>query len=165
VLLVETLQGNDLNSVDEASLTLSATVGARVGLPEAVERLAGAGAHVEAEAMVYGAGALESGVTFDYGKLLLDCEVIRGIGRAVQGLTISAETLALDVIEDVGSYGSFVVRHAATHARAVPVPVARSQKREGVAHRRRRAGRGARTKGIDRHHDQASTTASRPVGR
>ncbi len=57
---------------------------------------------------VYGAGALESGLTFDYAKLLMDCEDIRRIQHLLRGITVNEETLAMEVIKEVGPGGDYL---------------------------------------------------------
>ena len=59
--------------------------------------------------MIYGLGMLESGITFDFGQLVLDCEFARMIKHSVQGIPVSDDTLALDVIKEVGSGGHFLM--------------------------------------------------------
>lgn len=51
--------------------------------------------------MVYGLGMVESGMTVDYAQLVLDNEMAKMIKAACQGIQITDETLALDVIEEV----------------------------------------------------------------
>lgn len=58
--------------------------------------------------VIYGAGALELGLTIDYAKLVMDVEVIRFIKRIVQGLVISDEEIAMEVIHEVGPAGEFI---------------------------------------------------------
>ena len=58
--------------------------------------------------MLYGLGMLESGITFDYGQLVLDCEFARMIKKAVQGFAVTDESLALDVISEVGQFGEYL---------------------------------------------------------
>ncbi len=52
--------------------------------------------------MIYGLGMLESGITFDYGQLLLDCEVARMIKFTLGGILVNDHTLATDVIKEIG---------------------------------------------------------------
>ncbi len=59
--------------------------------------------------MMYGLGMLESGITFDYGQLILDCEFARMIKHTVHGIPVSDETLALDVIKEIGPGGHFLM--------------------------------------------------------
>ena len=59
--------------------------------------------------MIYGLGMLESGITFDYGQLVLDCEFARMIKHTVKGIPVSDDTLALDVIKEIGSGGHFLM--------------------------------------------------------
>jgi len=58
--------------------------------------------------LVFGCGALEQGLTMDYAKLIMDAEMIRLIRTALQGVAVSDETLALDVINEVGPGGSYI---------------------------------------------------------
>lgn len=59
--------------------------------------------------MIYGLGMLESGITFDYGQLVLDCEFARMIKFTVQGIDVSDYTLALDVTKAVGPGGDYLL--------------------------------------------------------
>ncbi len=58
--------------------------------------------------MIYGLGMLESGITFDYGQLVLDCEMARMINFTVHGIRVSDETLAVDVIKEIGPGRDFL---------------------------------------------------------
>ena len=58
--------------------------------------------------MIYGLGMLESGITFDYGQLVLDCEFARMIKHTVKGFVVNDYTLAKDVIKEVGPFGNFL---------------------------------------------------------
>lgn len=58
--------------------------------------------------VIYGPGMLESGITFDFGQLVLDCEFVRMIKFTLNGIVVDAETLALDVLQAVGSHGDFL---------------------------------------------------------
>lgn len=81
--------------------TADAQAGYEYALNAVVPALAGA-------TVVYGAGALESGMTFDYGKLLLDCDAIASITLVLAGVAVAPEALALDVVAETGPYGSFL---------------------------------------------------------
>jgi len=59
--------------------------------------------------MIYGLGMLESGITFDFGQLVLDCEFARMIKHTVQGFRVNDETLALDVIKEIGPGGHYLM--------------------------------------------------------
>ncbi len=71
------------------------------GLSATVSALAGAN-------IVYGAGCLESGLTFDYAKLIMDAEQFRRIQHVIKGIDIREDTLALDVIKAVGPGGEYM---------------------------------------------------------
>lgn len=57
---------------------------------------------------IYGAGMIESGVTFDLGQLVMDDEIARMIKFVVGGIAVSDETLAVDDIARVGAFGDFL---------------------------------------------------------
>jgi trimethylamine--corrinoid protein Co-methyltransferase len=58
--------------------------------------------------IVFGSGVLEQGLTIDYAKLIMDAEMIRMIQTATRGVTISDETLAFDIIHEVGPGGAYI---------------------------------------------------------
>jgi trimethylamine--corrinoid protein Co-methyltransferase len=58
--------------------------------------------------IVYGAGALEAALTVDYAKLILDCEGMNYIRKILRGIEVTEETLALDLIHNVGPGGEFL---------------------------------------------------------
>jgi trimethylamine--corrinoid protein Co-methyltransferase len=57
---------------------------------------------------IYGAGMIESGVTFDLGQLVMDNEIARMIKFAVAGISVTDETMAVDDIAKVGAFGDFL---------------------------------------------------------
>ena len=57
---------------------------------------------------IYGAGMIESGVTFDLGQLVMDNEIARMIKFAVGGISVTDETMAIDDIAKVGAFGDFL---------------------------------------------------------
>jgi len=58
--------------------------------------------------LIYGAGMIESGVTFDCGQFVMDNEFARMIKHCVGGIAVSDETLAVDDIAQVGAFGDFL---------------------------------------------------------
>ena len=57
---------------------------------------------------IYGAGMIESGVTFDFGQLVMDNEIARMIKFVVAGIVVTDETLAVEDIAQVGAFGDFL---------------------------------------------------------
>ena len=57
---------------------------------------------------IYGAGMIESGVTFDFGQLVMDNEFARMIKHVVAGIPVDDETLAVEDIAKVGAFGDFL---------------------------------------------------------
>ncbi|SLM29606.1 Trimethylamine methyltransferase [Desulfamplus magnetovallimortis] len=60
--------------------------------------------------MIYGLGMLESGITFDFGQLVLDCEFARMIKFTVNGIPVNDETLAIDPIKEIGQGGDHLMQ-------------------------------------------------------
>jgi trimethylamine--corrinoid protein Co-methyltransferase len=60
--------------------------------------------------MIYGPGMLELGVTFDYAQLVIDNEIARMVNKVIEGISVTDETLAVDVIKEVGSSGQFITQ-------------------------------------------------------
>jgi trimethylamine--corrinoid protein Co-methyltransferase len=57
---------------------------------------------------IYGAGMIESGVTFDFGQLVMDDEIARMVKFAVAGIPVTDATMAVDDIAAVGPFGDFL---------------------------------------------------------
>jgi len=57
---------------------------------------------------VYGAGGLEGGMAASFEELIMDDEICRAVLKAVQGIEVNDETLAIDVIDKVGPGGHFL---------------------------------------------------------
>lgn len=62
--------------------------------------------------VIYGAGMIESGMTFDYGQLVLDDEIARMVKQFVAGIRVDDQSLAVDDIHTVGSHGDFLALDA-----------------------------------------------------
>lgn len=60
--------------------------------------------------LIYGMGMLELGVTFSYAQLLIDDEVVRMVKRVLKGIPVTDETIALDVIKEVGWGKNFLAQ-------------------------------------------------------
>ena len=58
--------------------------------------------------LIFGAGMIESGVTIDYGQLVLDDEIARMVKHVVGGIPVSKDTLLVADIHRVGSFGDFL---------------------------------------------------------
>jgi len=58
--------------------------------------------------VIYGLGMIESGITFDYGQLVMDNEFAGMIKHAVRGITVNDETLSVDIINEVGPFKDFI---------------------------------------------------------
>ena len=58
--------------------------------------------------LIYGAGMIESGVTFDSAQFVMDNEIARMIKHIVGGIRVDDESLAVDDIAAVGAFGDFL---------------------------------------------------------
>jgi len=82
----------------------------------AISQLAGAD-------MMCGAGLLNGARIFSFEQLLLDCETYDLLRAVSQGFEIDEETLAVDVIHNVGPHNHFLkTKHTKAHMRAVWQP-------------------------------------------
>jgi len=89
------------------------------GIQAGVEKAISMYGAVLAGAIGFGTvGHLENAVTFSPLQLVIDNEIARYVRRAVRGIEVSDETLALDVIEGAGVNGhTFDDGHTASHYR------------------------------------------------
>ena len=66
--------------------------------------------------LLQGAGMLYGSRIFSYEQLLLDCEIYSAIRAVANGIPVNDETLASNVIKDVGVGGNFIAqRHTRRH--------------------------------------------------
>lgn len=67
---------------------------------------------------------IEMGMTFDFGQLVLDNEVARMVKHTVNGIPVNDETLAVDVIKEIG-IGKDFLSHDSTyrHMRSLSAPL------------------------------------------
>lgn len=63
--------------------------------------------------VIYGLGMLEMGITFDLAQLVLDHEIAEMILHSLRGIPVSDETLAVDVIKEMG-IGKDYLAHGTT---------------------------------------------------
>ena len=57
---------------------------------------------------IYGAGMIESGVTFDCAQLVMDDEIASMIMHVVSGFRVDDEAMAVEDIAAVGPFGDFL---------------------------------------------------------
>lgn len=66
----------------------------------------------------HAAGVLESMLTLGYGQLVIDNEIIGMAMKMVRGMEVDADTLAFDIIKQVGPGGNYLsARHTLKHFR------------------------------------------------
>lgn len=66
--------------------------------------------------MIYGAGMLDLGITFDLAQFVIDNEIYAMIRKVIGGIRICDDHLAMDIIEEIGPGGE-LVSHPHTFAR------------------------------------------------
>jgi trimethylamine--corrinoid protein Co-methyltransferase len=63
---------------------------------------------------------LEMGMTLDWAQLVMDNEMAGMVKHVVQGIPVNDETLAVEVIHEVGAFGDFISHeHTRKHMRAL----------------------------------------------
>jgi trimethylamine--corrinoid protein Co-methyltransferase len=73
--------------------------------------------------MLLGAGLLHGSRIWSYAQMLMDCEIFSIIHKVMQGIVVDDETLALDVIREVGPGGNFLSqKHTLKHMREIFIP-------------------------------------------
>jgi trimethylamine--corrinoid protein Co-methyltransferase len=73
--------------------------------------------------LIYGLGMIEMGMTIDYGQLVMDNEFARMIKQVVQGIAVNDETLAVDVMHEIGVGKNFLSHdHTFKHMRSQSQP-------------------------------------------
>jgi trimethylamine--corrinoid protein Co-methyltransferase len=60
-----------------------------------------------ANMVMHGAGWMEGGLVASFEKLVLDAEILQGMGEFMQPLVVNDDTLAFDAIKEVGPGGHF----------------------------------------------------------
>jgi len=74
--------------------------------------------------LIYGLGMIEMGMTIDYGQLVMDNEFAKMIKILIRGIPVNDETLAVDVIREVGVGKDFLSHdHTYNHMRSQSQPV------------------------------------------
>jgi trimethylamine--corrinoid protein Co-methyltransferase len=74
--------------------------------------------------LIYGLGMIEMGMTIDYGQLVLDNEFAKMIKFLLNGIPVNDDTLAVDVIQEVGIGKDFLSHdHTFKHMRSQSQPV------------------------------------------
>jgi trimethylamine--corrinoid protein Co-methyltransferase len=58
--------------------------------------------------LIYGVGMLDSALLWDYASAILQNEFLDMVLKVVEGIKVSEENIAMDVIRDVGPAGEFI---------------------------------------------------------
>lgn len=65
--------------------------------------------------LIYGAGMLDLGITFDFAQFVIDNEIYSMIRKVIGGVKIADDDLAVDLIKEIGPGGE-LVSHPHTYA-------------------------------------------------
>jgi trimethylamine---corrinoid protein Co-methyltransferase len=72
---------------------------------------------------IYGVGLIDAGITMDLAQLVIDDEMVTMLEKTMEGIVVSDDTLMLDEIHAVGSWGDYLSREATVaHARDFSAP-------------------------------------------
>lgn len=73
--------------------------------------------------MLLGAGFLHGSRIWSYAEMMLDCEIFSIIHKMMQGILVNDDTIAMDVIAQVGPGGNFLTqKHTRQHMRELFLP-------------------------------------------
>ncbi len=65
--------------------------------------------------MIYGVGMVDSALQWDYASAMLQNEFLDNVLQVVGGIDVSEESIAMDVIRDVGPGGEFITHEHTLH--------------------------------------------------
>ena len=69
--------------------------------------------------VIYGLGNIETGITMDYGQMVMDDELAEMLKFTLQGIPVNDETLAVDVIHEIGHSKDYLSHdHTMAHMRS-----------------------------------------------
>jgi trimethylamine--corrinoid protein Co-methyltransferase len=86
--------------------------------------------------LIYGLGMIESGMTIDFGQLVMDNEFAKMIKFLLRGIPVNDETLAVDIMREVGIGKDFLSHnHTYDHMRSQSEPklISRGMREDWVA--------------------------------
>lgn len=73
--------------------------------------------------MIYGLGMIDLGMTLDFAQLVTDNEIAKMTRRMLEGIPVSEDTLAVEVIRAVGAGGHFLTEpHTLENMRTLQIP-------------------------------------------
>jgi len=58
--------------------------------------------------LIYGAGMLELGITFDFAQFVMDNEMFKMIRKVLGGISVTDANMAVEVIKEIGPGGEFI---------------------------------------------------------
>lgn len=69
--------------------------------------------------LIYGAGMLDLGITFDMGQFVIDNDIYSMIRKVIEGIKVTDDNIAVNLIKEIGPGGEFVSHpHTFEHFRA-----------------------------------------------
>jgi trimethylamine--corrinoid protein Co-methyltransferase len=83
--------------------------------------------------LIYGPGMIESGMTFDYGQIVMDNEFAKMIKFTVGGIPVNDDTLSVDLIREVGPFKDYLAhKNTFEHMRIYPHPKIMDRRMRGT---------------------------------
>jgi trimethylamine--corrinoid protein Co-methyltransferase len=58
--------------------------------------------------LIYGVGMVELGISFSFEQMVIDNDIVKMVRKVIKGIDINDDTLAVDVIDQVGAGGNFL---------------------------------------------------------
>ena len=73
--------------------------------------------------LIYGMGMLESGVTWSHEQLLIDNDIVKMIQRAIQGIEVNDDTMAVELVKQAHQIKDFLhQKHTVKYMRSQSRP-------------------------------------------
>jgi trimethylamine--corrinoid protein Co-methyltransferase len=70
--------------------------------------------------LIYGAGMLDLGMTFDFAQFLIDAEIFKMVLHTINWFDVNEKTLCVDLIKEIGVGGEFVSHaHTTSHYKSI----------------------------------------------
>ncbi|MEL7563816.1 MAG: trimethylamine methyltransferase family protein [Dehalobacterium sp.] len=83
--------------------------------------------------IIFGGGSMDSGLAFHYGQYVADNEIVRMLKRILKGIDVSDETMAIDVIREIGTGGEYLTHeHTFKNLRLHEMPLLFNRDTRGI---------------------------------
>ncbi|MBW1866634.1 MAG: trimethylamine methyltransferase family protein [Deltaproteobacteria bacterium] len=114
--------------------------------------------------LIYGTGMVDSGMTLDYGKMIIDDEINQAIKYVVKGFEVNDETLSVGLIEEIGHTGNHL-SHPSTFHHCGDLMVPQLMNRENYDQWMAKGGTDVYERALDKARDVVENHQPSPIGR